>query len=329
MNTPLLSIIVPVYNTATFLNRCIDSILTQKYTHFELILIDDGSKDQSGKICDEYAQNDSRIVVIHKPNGGQSSARNAGLNIAKGDYITFVDSDDYISMDCYQNNMEILSRDKSIDILEYPIYTVNKGNIEKLIIPRYNEEEHLYNKQDIFLFWSNNGIGVRGFVWQNIYQKKIWENTRFKEGVIFEDCLIQSTLLEKASHVYISGIGKYFYEQRENSTIHSKLTISHCKDDFNGTIPFLFKMIQHNVKRKYIVHFYCVTLNRIIDKSYLFESNSFTSQIEEIQKASVSWIEIFLSNINLRQKIKILLFKLLGEKRYFNLTRMIFNRKEL
>lgn len=173
MNTPLLSIIVPVYNTATFLNRCIDSILTQKYTNFELILIDDGSKDQSGKICGEYAQKDSRIVVIHKPNGGQSSARNAGLNIAKGDYITFVDSDDYISMDCYQNNMEILSRDKSIDILEYPIYTVNKGNIEKLIIPRYNEEEHLYTKQDIFLFWSNNGIGVRGFVWQNIYKKNM------------------------------------------------------------------------------------------------------------------------------------------------------------
>lgn len=329
MNTPLLSIIVPIYNTATFLNRCIDSILTQKYTHFELILIDDGSKDQSGKICDEYAQKDSRIVVIHKPNGGQSSARNAGLNIAKGDYITFVDSDDYISMDCYQNNMEILSRDKSIDILEYPIYTVNNGNIEKLIIPRYNEEEHLYNKQDIFLFWSNNGIGVRGFVWQNIYKKNIWENTRFKEGVIFEDCLIQSTLLEKASHVYISGIGKYFYEQRENSTIHSKLTINHCKDDFNGTIPFLFKMIQHNVKRKYIIQFYCVTLNRIIDKTYLFKSNSFTSQIEEIQKVSVSWIEIFLSNINFRQKIKILLFKLLGKEHYFYLTRMIFNRKEL
>lgn len=69
--------------------------------------------------------------------------------------------------------MEILSRDKSIDILEYPIYTVNKGNIEKLIIPRYNEEEHLYTKQDIFLFWSNNGIGVRGFVWQNIYKKNM------------------------------------------------------------------------------------------------------------------------------------------------------------
>ena len=93
---PVVSIIVPVYNTEKFLHRCIDSILTQTYTDFELLLIDDGSKDSSGSICDEYAEKDSRVRVFHKENGGVSSARNLGLDNAQGEWITFVDSDDYI-----------------------------------------------------------------------------------------------------------------------------------------------------------------------------------------------------------------------------------------
>lgn len=93
--TPLVSIIVPVYNAEKYLNRCIDSILSQTMTDFELILIDDGSKDESGRICDEYAAKDARVRVIHKPNGGVSSARNLGIDHAKGKYIIFIDSDDY------------------------------------------------------------------------------------------------------------------------------------------------------------------------------------------------------------------------------------------
>ena len=96
MTTPVLSIIVPVYNVEKYLARCIDSILAQTFTDFELILVDDGSTDNSGEICDEYAGKDPRIIVIHKENGGVSSARNHGLDIARGEYITFVDSDDQI-----------------------------------------------------------------------------------------------------------------------------------------------------------------------------------------------------------------------------------------
>lgn len=95
-STPAVSIIVPVYNTEKFLRRCIDSILAQTYTDFELLLIDDGSKDSSGTICDEYAEKDTRVRVFHKANGGVSSARNVGLDNARGEWVTFVDSDDYI-----------------------------------------------------------------------------------------------------------------------------------------------------------------------------------------------------------------------------------------
>ena len=97
-----ISVIVPIYNTEKYLKRCFDSILSSTYENLEVILVDDGSPDNSGKICDEYAARDSRIRVIHKKNGGLSSARNAGLDIATGDYVTFVDSDDYIASDIYE-----------------------------------------------------------------------------------------------------------------------------------------------------------------------------------------------------------------------------------
>ena len=93
---PLVTIIIPVYNVEKYLPKCLDSIINQTYNHLEIIIVDDGSKDSSGLICDEYALKDQRIKVLHKKNGGLSSARNAGLDIAKGDYIMFVDSDDYV-----------------------------------------------------------------------------------------------------------------------------------------------------------------------------------------------------------------------------------------
>lgn len=325
----MLSIIVPVYNVESYLSRCIDSVLNQTFVDWELILVDDGSTDASGIICDDYAKKDFRIKVVHKENGGQSSARNVGLDIASGEYITFVDSDDYISTDCYRNNMSLLLQDKTIDLLEYPIYIVADKCIKKMLIPGYHAGTHLYRKRDIFLFWSNGGIGVRGFVWQNIYKKELWNSVRFKEGVIFEDCLVQSMILEKVSHVYISGIGSYFYVQREGSTLHAKLDWNKCRDDFDATIPFLHKMVYYGVERKYIVKFYCVTLNRILDKSYLYGINLFLPQIDEINKIQIHLGEIIVANIKAKQKVKLVGAKLLGVSRYLRFTQFILCRQPI
>ena len=105
MSNPLISIIVPVYNVEEFLPKCIDSILAQTYENLEIILVEDGTKDNSGQICDAYAEKDSRIKVIHKENGGLSSARNAGMDVARGEYFGFVDSDDWIEPETYESLM--------------------------------------------------------------------------------------------------------------------------------------------------------------------------------------------------------------------------------
>lgn len=129
MSSPLISIIVPVYNAEKTLNRCVDSILLQPFTDWELLLIDDGSKDSSGDICDEYARKDPRIKVFHKENGGVSSARNVGLDNAKGEWITFVNSDDWI----VNNALDIDYDEVNEDLLLFSYYLISskKEKLEK------------------------------------------------------------------------------------------------------------------------------------------------------------------------------------------------------
>ncbi|WP_289192349.1 glycosyltransferase family 2 protein, partial [Xylanibacter rodentium] len=118
----LLTIIIPVYRVSNTMDRCIESIVSQKYDNMRIILVDDGSPDDCPEKCDRWAAKDNKITVIHKLNGGLSDARNAGLDIAGGDYITFVDSDDYIHPDTYYDVMHLISQHPEYDILEFPVY---------------------------------------------------------------------------------------------------------------------------------------------------------------------------------------------------------------
>ena len=134
----MLSIITPVYNVEAYLDRCVQSVLSQSYRNIEMVLIDDGSTDGSGALCDKWAQEDSRVVVIHKENGGVSSARNAGLVRSKGDFLTFVDPDDFISPETYTVNMTYLLKHQDVDILQYPYCNYfNEDDIRDYHKPAY------------------------------------------------------------------------------------------------------------------------------------------------------------------------------------------------
>ena len=145
-----LSIIVPVYKVRRHLQRCIESILQQTYTDYELILVDDGSPDNCGAICDRYAQECDKVKVIHKKNGGLSSARNAGIAAAKGEYITFVDGDDTIASGTYYYNMRILQSNPDIDILEYPIIIGYESPQSKILS---FTPEKVSGNENIFTDW--------------------------------------------------------------------------------------------------------------------------------------------------------------------------------
>ena len=206
------SIIIPVYNTEQYLPRCIDSILGQSFTDFELLLIDDGSTDGSAKICDAYAEKDSRIRVLHKENGGVSSARNLGLNEAKGEWVVFVDSDDWISDNCIKLLTEPL-RNKEFDIVvgDYRIIGEFPYNLE-LSLP-----EGAYHETGITHTFCNGGIYIMS--WNKLYRKEflLKNQLAFEEGKVHEDEILafEISCLEKSFYVVKSVT--YYYRIRENS----------------------------------------------------------------------------------------------------------------
>lgn len=205
MVNPLLSIIVPVYNVEQYLRKCIDSILSQTYTDFELILVDDGSTDNSGKICDEYALKDNRIIVLHKENGGVSSARNCGLDIAKGDYIAFADSDDYVDSKWLDNFISVL---KDEDIIVQGFVGVYDNKEVRSYIPENNCGT---NTKLIEKLIDN---GVYGYLFVKLFNRSIIEvnHIRFDCNSTFrEDEQFISRYMEYVTKLSISSEWGYFY----------------------------------------------------------------------------------------------------------------------
>ena len=186
----MISVIVPVYKAEKYLRRCIDSILAQTYTDFELLLIDDGSPDRSGEICDEYAKQDSRVRVFHKPNAGVSSARNLGLDNAKGDWITFVDADDYLAPDWCQQHIEAI---QGVDYVQSGYTKEGRAVIAK----------HAYQFTSACL---------------RLYRREALHGLSFPEGMIYEDVLFSAQLwCTNATCRQIPYAG-YYYTTNPTST---------------------------------------------------------------------------------------------------------------
>lgn len=180
---PELSIIVPVYKVEEYLERCIKSILSQTFKDFELILIDDGSPDKCGKICDEWARKDDRIVVIHQQNKGVSAARNAGLEVAKGKYISFPDSDDFLEREMFEKMISIMQRNEA----DVAICGVNYCDEEGNIIRSDLIEQNAYNHEQLMfsIFGMPNPLG--GACWNKIFRCEIIENVKFVEKMKFAE----------------------------------------------------------------------------------------------------------------------------------------------
>lgn len=223
MPSPKISVIVPVYNAGKWLQRCIDSILAQTFTDFELLLIDDGSTDNSGAICDEYAEQDSRIRVFHKPNGGVSSARNLGLDNARGEWITFVDSDDWI-ISAYLSS---LLGDEEVDFAMLNYQAVGwKGWINK------EYENRVYSENELPQFFVSHLISCNT-PWAKVFKCSIIKKNyiRFDEALSYgEDTLFVIDYLMHVEKVRIIN-NKYYYYNCENlNSLSNKIDVNRCLD---------------------------------------------------------------------------------------------------
>lgn len=221
---PCISVIVPVYKVEAYLSKCIDSILGQSFTDFELLLIDDGSPDNSGIICDQYAKKDERVKVFHKSNGGVSSARNHGLDNAKGVWIAFVDSDDYVGEDYLKGLYEMAKSDIDL-VIQNILYVKNE---------RVNHSFLNFSKQRLYTVNEFNQMVVEqhldkcGYVTSKLFKRKIIEsksirflsNVDFCEDYLFLICYLNSV----CNKVNTSSVSNYFYIDRENSLVHHERT---------------------------------------------------------------------------------------------------------
>lgn len=238
---PLLSIIVPVYNQERYLDVCIESIAKQDYHNMEIILVDDGSTDNSPYICDKWLEKDSRIRVVHTSSRGLSAARNTGLDISTGVFVTFVDSDDYISEGTYSNVMLEISDD--IDIIQYPYQSFPHGDD--------------YMTLSSLKFMDKGSIGKGIFrnqiimaLWNKIFKKEIIKGHRFKE-TYFEDTPFMISLFESGATIKTTSVGCYMYRRHEASITGSSLTLQK-KIDKSASI---FARISFLEK-------YCINLDR-------------------------------------------------------------------
>nr|WP_297705745.1 glycosyltransferase [uncultured Butyrivibrio sp.] len=213
MNEPMISIICPVYNVEKYLVRCISSLICQTYANIEIILVDDGSTDNSGKICDDYAGKDNRISVIHKENGGLSSARNTGIDVASGDYILFVDSDDSISPRIIEDFYARII-DTESDMVIGGIKRVDEQG--KYLDSLDWGEDAVVSKHEYWVrfFEQKNGLGV--VVNGKLYKKRIFDDLRFDEGKIFEDELIIHKIIDLCDRICIINDEYYFYTKRND-----------------------------------------------------------------------------------------------------------------
>lgn len=215
---PLISIIVPVFNVEIYLNQCIESILKQTYELFELIIVNDGSYDGCSEICNDFANRDNRIVVIHKRNEGLSEARNSGLNIAKGDFILMVDGDDKIHHNTLKELVEIILVYK-VELVQFRYRVVSN---EEVIVDSdiLGSIKEINNTKNIFdNFYELGGEGAS--VCTKLYAKELFDNLQFKKGIIHEDEFMATHMLPKVNKMVVYNRQLYYYVKRDNSIINS------------------------------------------------------------------------------------------------------------
>ena len=321
-NQALISVIVPVYNVEKYLKRCLDSIINQDYKNLEIIIVDDGSTDDSLKICYDYANLDSRVVVIHKENGGLSSARNVGLDLAHGEYIGFIDSDDYI-----ESNMYSMLK-KSIDTYGSDISVCNYNTIYNNSIFKKNFSLFEFNSsgKDKFINIHNEYSSISIIAWNKLYKKSLFDSIRYPYGKLFEDKYIVCDLYDLANSISYILYPLYNHVVRNDSIINSfNIKRFDWIGAFDSNIDFYKRKGYYDLVFKEEIKKYNILLDTIINlKIYkIIDNDFFILKYNELLD-SISLIKMGKLNLNLKLlkifKMRYVFFKYIWYKYILHFT---------
>lgn len=242
MTNDLISVIIPVYNVEKYLDRCMNCVLNQTYKNIEIILVDDGSTDSGGEICNRYQKEDNRIVVIHKANGGLSDARNKGIDAARGDYIVFIDSDDMVSQYFIEKLYSALTKTNADIAMCYNMTFSDIGEIKDF--PQ-NQEIRVIDKEEFFnrLYFPKHNQCISA--WNKIYKRSFFEKVRFPYGKLHEDSYTTYLFIDQAERIAILPEALYYYFRNPEGIMRSKIKLSRL-DDIEAHLNTLRYMYEHN-----------------------------------------------------------------------------------
>lgn len=296
----MISVIVPIYKVEKYLKRCVNSLLAQSYSDFELILVDDGSPDNCGNICEEYAAKDKRIRVIHKDNGGLSDARNAGLKIAKGEYIAFVDSDDWVATNYLETLLKVIELTGS-DICECEVLKTT-GEIEKY---ENSKEKHTsYSSEKALELLICDKI-LHQYVWNKLYKRSCLKDIPFAVGKINEDEFWTYQVFGHARRITKISNTLYYYFQRENSIMGNHYNLKR-----------LDALAAKSLRQRYIEEKFPALTE--VSKINLFESCIYSGQmtLKFLEKNEKKQAKIIIDNIRKQYSCDIrLILQMSGSER--------------
>ena len=296
MNNDLISIIIPVYNVENYLSKCIDSAINQKYSNLEIILINDGSTDKSGEICDEFAKKDARIKVVHKENSGVSSTRNKGLELAKGKYITFIDADDYVDENFVSSLYEVMIRDNT----DLSICNVNPNHDFDGL------DSIIDKKKALNAILDKNKF--HGYVVNKLYKKELIGNIQFQENIhICEDLLFNCEYIAKCEKCSILDKKLYHYVKREDSAINNAFNMKKTTviQAFDKMIDIYKQNDQEDMEILYIAY---IKQYSMVKKVYQKNKKKLNDK-QLLEKVKVMKKEITSSKkIGMKAKINVLMY---------------------
>lgn len=300
--SPLISVVVPVYKVEEYLNRCVDSIIVQTYKNLEIILVDDGSPDNCGQICDDYAKKDRRIKVIHKENGGLSDARNNGIELSKGKYITFIDSDDYIE----NNYISVLYKSISSNNTDIAISSHKVVYDNGVVINKATEEESVLKPKEVLKrILYDDGIDLSA--WSKLYKKELFDDIKYPKGRLFEDAATTYKLIDKSNKISICSFPTYNYIIRNNSITNvrfttKKMDLITSTEEMTDYVKIKYPDLKQAADRR-LMYAYLSTLSQLAmsDKTFPEEEEKIIRYIKKNGNK-----QLMDKNVPLRDKIGIL-----------------------
>ncbi len=320
-----ISVIVPIYKVEDYLERCVDSIINQSYKNLEIILVDDGSPDNCSEICDRYAKLDSRIKVIHQKNGGLSCARNSGLRIATGDFISLVDSDDYINSNMYADLIEQIIVHKADIAMCDCEYVYEKDTLVKVNEKPDSLEVSVLDgkKAQYMAFRDDISRIVFNVAWNKLYRKELFQNISYPEGRIHEDEARTHQLMYNASKIVYLKYPYYYYFQRKDSIVGMRISKKNLQllEAYADKLKFYREKKENKLWKMEVSH----SMHMVCYQQKLFDDEKMSIDIIREAQGKILLKEIkryeSISDLSIALKFEIILF-VLFPKMYYKVWKM-------